>query len=243
MKCTKAQEWINLQMDGQLPARHVPLLQDHLGACAACRHYCDDLLVGRRLLQAPVAELSEHFEWNLQLRLNQVIREAAREISFPSRNPHAGLRRWLMRASLAFATGLAAVLAVAVLLPGRTDLLPPAGRPVAAEVGRSSRLPVKSDDVYGLFAGNRRRPLDAPYRALASSPDARGLQRQASLGSLGARANWTTMAEDHGVHRIRSLERDLEALRRHLEVRDRRIQTLEARLDSLRALAVDTARE
>lgn len=119
MKCNKAQEWISLQLDGQLAAQHVVVLQEHLDACADCRLYCDDLLVGRRMLMATTATLPDNFDWKLQLRLNQVMREAAREVRIPWRLPLTGWRRWISRAGFSAVLGLTAVLLVALVLPER----------------------------------------------------------------------------------------------------------------------------
>jgi hypothetical protein len=240
MKCNKAQEWISLQLDGQLAAQHVPVLQEHLGACADCRVYCDELLMGRRLLAAASAAPLDNFDWKLQLRLNHAMREAAREVRYPWGQPLAGWRRWLARAGVAAAFGLTAVLVVALVAPGRLAMAPDGGTSLAAGAERSPRLPVQPAAAAATpsltFLDGTRRPLDSAYRTLAGAQGF-GLQRQVS-GSGGL--SWSA-GGGRDPHRIRQLEQDLEAMRRHLGARERQIQALEAKLDSLGRLVVDRA--
>lgn len=239
MKCNKAQEWISLQLDGQLAAQHMLLLQAHLDACVECRRYCDDLLVGRRMLGATEPDLPEIFDWKLQLRLNQVLREAAREVKIPWQQPLAAWRRWFVRAGASAVVGLTAVLLLALVLP--SHLAPNTAADVQmAAADHILRVPVQAASPALSFLDATRRPLDLPYRA-NFQPSGLGLQRQASSGGGLVGMAWSATA-DRDLARIRQLEQDLEALRRHLSARERQIQLLEAKLDSLARQTVDRAR-
>ena len=239
MKCNKAQEWISLQMDGQLPAEHVPVLNEHLGGCAACRRYCDDLLAGRRLLVCTNPAPPDNFDWKLQLRLNHVLREAAREVSYPWPRPLAGWRRWMSRAGLSAAVGLGAVLALSMVVPGPTLFLQGQAQPQVAVAEGTPRLPFRSPEQRPQLFDNSRRPLDSQYAATAW-PQGFGVQRQTSVGGgLGQRL-WPVYGGEHEQVRIRLLEQDVQALRRLLNMRDRKLRLLEAKLDSLQRLTVDT---
>ena len=68
MRCNKAREFVSQELDAILPPDATGRLRDHLDACADCREYREDLLVGQRLFAATEPTLSENFEWKLQLR-------------------------------------------------------------------------------------------------------------------------------------------------------------------------------
>lgn len=243
MNCNKAQEWISLQMDGQLPAQHVPLLQEHLTGCAVCRLYCDEFLLGRRLLAAIDPVPPDNFDWKLQLRLNHAMREAAREIQFPWSRPPGRWRFWLSRAGLAAPLGLAAVMVLSLVLPTRT-LFVPADKPgQVAETERPLRLPYKETAQRLTLFDSSRRPLDSPFQTTSRQQGLSGVQRQVGAGSVLGQRTWSTGGSDLDLARVRQLEQNVEALRRVLNVRDRQIQLLEAKLDSLARLNVDTAKE
>jgi anti-sigma factor RsiW len=73
MFCRRARNWISLALDGALPPDRTVALTRHLESCPACREYERDLQTGRRLLAASAPQLSEGFEWRLQLRLSRTL--------------------------------------------------------------------------------------------------------------------------------------------------------------------------
>lgn len=114
MRCSKARDNLNLQLDAQLPPDATVDLRLHLDDCSACRAYHDDLLHGRRLLAATEPVLPENFDWKLQLRLNQVLRERAAETAYPWDEPVRDRWHWWRNFGAATSVGMAAVLALAV---------------------------------------------------------------------------------------------------------------------------------
>jgi hypothetical protein len=235
MKCNKAQEWMSLEMDGRLTPEHVPLLQQHLTACGACRGYRDELLVSRRLLRATTPTLPESFDWKLQLRLNRALREAAGQASYPLTQPAATWRRWFARAGVSATLGLAAVLALALFLPSMV-VAPPGGETVVASQQLTQRLPMQATPPAAPIFDTTRRPLDAGF-TMNRNTGGLGLQQSVSSSGLG-RTFWSG-ANERDLLRIRQLEQELEAMRRRLQARERQVMVLQARLDSLTAPAVD----
>lgn len=159
MRCGSAREWLSLAMDGQLPPDRTISLEKHLQQCAECHSYREDLQVGQRLLRATEPQLSENFEWRLQLKLNQTLREAARTAVLPWETRPTGLRRWFGSVGLATAGSLAAVLLVGLLV------LPPSGRlsPADSPGGSSfvsSEVPATPET--GTIGGDRGRIDDLP---------------------------------------------------------------------------------
>ena len=49
MRCNKAREFVSQELDAILPPDATGRLRDHLDACADCREYREDLLVGQPL--------------------------------------------------------------------------------------------------------------------------------------------------------------------------------------------------
>jgi hypothetical protein len=224
MRCKQVQEWIGLESDGQLAPDKVPRLEMHLEACLGCRTYRSDLRLGRRLLCATDAAPTEGFEWRMQLRLNNALKEAAREAVAPWPTVVPNWRRWFGTFVVSASLGISAVLACAIFLfsaPVRT-----LQNAVVAgdEFGR--RVPV---EMVQTPPGNE--ALDSSRRAL-TRPDVRGLgaiQRTVSLpsGSLsGIRWPTSTLQQQR-------LPQENEILRRRLAVAEDRSRKLQARLDSL----------
>ncbi len=244
MNCRKARQWISLERDGQLDPQHVTALQGHLQRCTDCQEYRSELGLGLRMLAATEPQLPETFDWKLQLRLSQALREAAREKAYPWPEESAGWRPWLGRAGLSAALGLAAVLAVAVVAPDRMAPVLGGEQVQVSVAAQSARLPLQDDPGAETLDDATRRPLDARLAgglsrlAGAGGPD---LQRRVSGAAL-RQPSWSG-DRDQDLLRILRLEQDLEALRRRLAARDRTIQTLQARLDSLTAQTVDRSRE
>ncbi|HOX26309.1 MAG TPA: zf-HC2 domain-containing protein [Candidatus Krumholzibacteria bacterium] len=241
MKCGKVQEWIGLEIDGQLAPEYVAPLAGHLEACARCREFRDDLRIGLRMLHATDPVLPDNFDWKLQLRLSQAMREAARDAAFPWQETGRGWRRWFTRAGVSAAFGLAAVLSIAMLAPARMapvlagDGVPAEDAAELATVDRALRLPIQTQPASSPLFGTSRRPLDPEYRGTFG---AGALRPVSSVGGLRGTA-WSGTNERDLV-RIRQLEQDLEAMRRRLNARERQVQLLEAKLDSITGEVVDT---
>lgn len=131
MRCNKAREGLSLEMDGRTPPDAAVALEQHLETCTDCREYRADLRLGRRLLSATEPELPENFDWKLQLRLNQTLKEAAGEVAYPWDDQRVDRWAWLRNFGAATAVGMAAVLTVAIFLG-------PSGTPQGADPGSES---------------------------------------------------------------------------------------------------------
>jgi hypothetical protein len=238
MKCNKAQEWISLELDGQLAPEHVPCLQDHLETCDDCRGYRADLQLGLRMLQATEPELPENFDWKLQLRLSQTLREATRDAAYPWQQVEHGWRRWFTRAGFSAALGMAAVLAISLLVPQALTpgLVATGGTPAALETMRIPVQDTQANAVGGLFDPSRR-PLETEFERNLD-PFAAGLQRRVSSNGGFGSAYWSGTNE-RDLLRIRHLEQENESLRRRLSIRERHLEVLKAKLDSLTGQPLD----
>lgn len=143
MRCKKAHEYLSLEMDGALPPAATVDLQEHLDACQECLEYRQEIHLGSRLLAATEPELSDNFDWKLQLRLNQTLKETAGEVAYPWTEQPADRWSWFRNFGTAAAMGLAAVLAVAVFL-GPLEQAPNPGSAVQSITLGSDRLPLES---------------------------------------------------------------------------------------------------
>ncbi|MEN8005512.1 MAG: zf-HC2 domain-containing protein [Candidatus Krumholzibacteriota bacterium] len=116
MRCQKVREYISLEMDELLPPAVTGDVTSHLDSCADCRDYREDLLLGRRALEATTPELSENFEWKLQLKLNQALQQSAGQAVYPWDEADPDKWGWFRNFGAAAAVGMAAVLALAMFL-------------------------------------------------------------------------------------------------------------------------------
>ena len=176
MRCKKAREYVNQDLDAILPPDATGKLQDHLDACDDCRTYREDLLVGQRLFAATEPTLSENFEWKLQLRLNRALQEAAGQTHYPWHEEKADRWLWWRNFGAATAVGLAAVLALAMVF-GPLDTSGSASRtpgPVAA----TDRLPLFQPSNGGLY-----RPAGRPVSLTGNQV---GAQRYLDSGWTGS---------------------------------------------------------
>ncbi len=149
MRCNKAQEYLSLELDGVLPPDATVQLTSHLDGCGDCREFREDLLMGRRILQATEPELPDNFDWKLQLRLNQALKETAGEVSYPWEEKPVDRYRWLRNFGSAAAVGMAAVLALAIFT-GPTDQSPmPAAYEQSVSFQGSDRLPLQQKYNFG----------------------------------------------------------------------------------------------
>ncbi len=181
MFCFMARKLISQEMDGMLPARKTRALEEHVGRCAACRAFREELDTGRRLLRATATEPSEAFAWTLQLKLNRALQGAAADNAVPWVDSARGSFGWFRSFALSSLAGVALTAAVAVwVLPLERSDLPAAGDSYRTEVASgASASPVT------MSAGDPdRRPLTtAPrYRSLLSGSNNPG--RAVSGGHL-----------------------------------------------------------
>jgi Putative zinc-finger len=150
MRCKKAQEYLGLDLDGVIPPDVTVEVTNHLDGCTDCREFREDLLLGRRILQATEPELPENFDWKLQLRLNQAIKETAGEVAYPWEEKPADRWRWWRNFGSAAAVGMAAVLALAIFTGPNTQptVFPVASVQQAPSLG-GDRLPLDQKYNFG----------------------------------------------------------------------------------------------
>lgn len=228
MRCKQIQSWIGLEADGQLAPDRVPHLERHLLDCEGCRDFRDDLRLGRRLIRATGAGPAEGFEWRLQLRLNNALKEAAGAAAAPWPGvTRPSWRPWFGTFGLSAGFGLAAVLATALFLaPAPTRVLQNA---VAENDGFGRRVPVET--AVTTPEPEPTGTLDLSRRAV-NRPDVRGLsgiQRTVSLPSRGLETGlW-----QGSTLQVQRLAQENEILRRRLAVAEEHGRMLQARLDSV----------
>lgn len=239
MRCRKAQEFLSLEMDGALPPDATVDLQEHLDSCPACREYRQEIHLGRRVLAATEPTLSENFDWKLQLRLNQALKETAGEVAYPWHEPGLDRWSWLRNFGTAAAMGLAAVLAVAVLTgpveqPGEpvTSTVPTAGFASDQRVFGSDRLPLDGRFSVGSRLGRPVGASSSPFQGLEPSRvETRFLDRGWSGQNL----------EDlRTINRLRAQNQKLGKMLFHTQ---RQLQLMRAQLDSTEENALDLGRE
>lgn len=234
MRCTKTREYISLDLDGQLPPDRAAGLTRHLDDCAECRGYREDLVAGRRLLAAGEPQLSENFEWRLQLRLNQTLAQAAAQALHPWQDERAVRGAWWRNFSAAAAVGMAAVLAVAMLVGPRAPqtVAPGAGAPFAA-AGRPA-------------PGGDRLDLDARaggWSGLGAVPGQRQVSSGQGAALLGERPAWLNRGWSYrSVDDLRNLtriEQENRQLRTQLNQMQRQLRGMQTQLDTARTPALD----
>lgn len=163
MRCNKAREYLSLEFDGGLPPDSTRQLSDHLDSCGDCREYRADLQMGQRILQATEPQLPDNFDWKLQLKLNQALKETVGDVAYPWEEAPSDRWRWFRNFGSAAAVGMAAVLALAIFF-GPTDQTP------NSDPTMMHQQPVTT-------MGNDRLPLDSKFNF------DRGLTRTVSSGS------------------------------------------------------------
>ncbi len=149
MRCNKAQEYLGLDLDGVLPPDATVQLTSHLDGCSECREFREDLLMGQRILKATEPELPENFDWKLQLRLNQALKETAGEVSYPWEEKTVDRLRWLRNFGSAAAVGMAAVLALAIFTGPSNQNPMPAAYEQSVSFQGSDRLPIQQKYDFG----------------------------------------------------------------------------------------------
>ena len=173
MRCSKARELISDALDARLDERGGLDLSHHLDGCPDCRRHQEVLERGQSLLRQDTVEPSANFEWKVQLKIQQALREKA-----AVDEPVGGWRFW--RPALASATGVAAVVLVFGAL-----VLPQTQNDPASDRGET--LPAAT-----LLAAERG-PADDIASAVEAEPDLSGAVRgkplriNAASGGFGIR--------------------------------------------------------
>lgn len=235
MRCSKAQEFISLDLDGQLPPEQAPGLTRHLDDCGGCRDYRADLVRGQRLLAASEPQLPENFEWRLQLKLNQTLTQAAARAGHPWHEREEERGAWWRNFGAAAAVGMAAVLALAMVVgPRSPQPVPVAGQQIVLPAGSQA-------------AGGDRLELDPR----ASGGPGLGFgttgQRQVSSGQPAALAGerpawldrgWTyrSLEDLRDISRVQAENRQL---RSQLFQMQRQLQGRQTQLDTTAIPALD----
>jgi len=157
MRCRQAEDYVGQELDGVLAPEITGELREHLDLCGKCQEYRNDLLLGQRLLAATEPELPENFDWRLQLKLNQLLQETVGEHHYPWHEQGHDRLGWWRNFSAATAVGMAAVLALAMLVgPFGLTVTGQHGPQVASENGSNTLAANDSQD---------RRPLVQPRSA------------------------------------------------------------------------------
>ncbi len=230
MRCNKAQEYLGLDLDGVLPPDATVELTSHLDSCGDCREFREDLLLGRRILQATDPELPDNFDWKLQLRLNQAIKETAGEVAYPWEEKPADRWRWWRNFGSAAAVGMAAVLALAII-SGPTSQL--------------TSVPVVQEQAIPSLGGDRL-PLQQKYNF--GSGFGRPVSRDGlSLNSRSAKRfqlenGWSGRAVQD-LRTIQSLKEKNFRLNRMLLETQRQNSWMRARLDTTNGMPLDLGEE
>ncbi len=235
MRCSKAQEYLSLELDGMLPPGATAKLSEHLDACGDCREYREDLQLSQRFLAATEPELPDNFDWKLQLRLNQSLKEAAGEAAYPWEEKRQDRGSWFRNFGTAAAFGAAAVLALAVFLgPGMRS-----GTPETAIPGQG---PVLFQDNPVASLGNDRLPLDPALNfggsGFARTVSGAPLQRTSGGRNLMLKQGWTGR-DLRDWHTISNLRRENMRLNQLLRDVQHDNQLLRAKLDTSTAGTLD----
>lgn len=227
MRCNKAREFLSLELDGIVPPDSTVELAQHLDACAECAEYRTDLILGQRLLAATEPELPENFDWKLQLRLSQTLREAAGEVAFPWEEKSRDTWSWLRNFGAATAVGMAAILSFAVFMgPTGTatgPLVESGGGPRSSQVAdeTSDRLPLaRLSGWNGFGAGNTRQ---TPVAGMSMAPT--------SSSRLSLDNNWSggNLEDLQTITRLRMENRQLSSA---LLQAQRQLRQVKAQLDT-----------
>jgi len=239
MRCNKAQEYVNQELDAVLPPDRTGKLRDHLDACHGCQQYRTDMLLGQRLLAATEPVLPDNFDWKLQLKLKQTLTQAVGEVQYPWSEKTTDRWLWLRNFGAATAVGLAAVLALAMVF-GPVDSVPTKATP-------TSRLAAADESVTPLIATSDRRSLfqqgsGGLYRTgaprLVSTYDSRGL---VTAGSV-VNSHWSGPSTAD-LQLISHLRRQNDQLRMQLNQYQRAAASLRAQLDTSTAEPLDLQQE
>lgn len=241
MRCQKVREYISQEMDELLPPAATGDLTNHLDSCADCREYREDLLLGRRAMAATTPELSDNFEWKLQLKLNQTLQQTAGQTAYPWDEADPDKWRWFRNFGAAAAVGMAAVLALAMFLG------PVGGPGESGTTGINGNSPGLTQTTNGGAGGSDRLPLfggRSPNRGLYSS----GIQQPVSGGGMNRSSGnifdrgWS----GHNVNDLKTIQGLMiqnNLLNRRLSLQQKEIMGIRAQLDTIDANALNLEQE
>jgi hypothetical protein len=116
MRCSKARELISDSLDSRLDESRGLELSRHLDDCADCRTHESVLQAGQALLRQDLVEPSENFEWKVQLKIQQALRDKV-----VAEEPLTGWRFWRPALASASSVALVVVMAGAFLLSQDSD--------------------------------------------------------------------------------------------------------------------------
>jgi hypothetical protein len=106
MRCNKARELISDALDARLDESKGLELSEHLATCSDCMTHQTVLARGQALLREEMVEPPENFEWKVQLKIQQALRDQA-----VAEEPLSGWKFW--RPALASAASVALLVVVA----------------------------------------------------------------------------------------------------------------------------------
>ena len=238
MRCNKARDYISQEMDEHLPPDVTVDLAEHLDSCADCLEYREDLLFGRRAMNATVPDLPDNFDWKLQLKLNRTLQHTAGETAYPWAESDQDKWRWFRNFGAAAAVGMAAVLALAMFI-GPTDAIREEGPAVSggasSGVVNSTAGGVGSSDRLPLFLNQSRR--GGLYGPGIQRPVAAGVSSRPSSGGVLDRG-WSghEMEDLHTIQRLRNQNTQMNRL---LFKQQQVIRGMRAQLDTIDTSALD----
>ena len=131
MNCNKFQQWLSLDMDGELSASHSTLLQEHLESCPACRRLKEEWgMLGQHLRESTVAPAqTPEAAWADVHRAIRLVGDAGRKAE--SLSVFGARLRWI-------GAGLTAVAALFVAFILVRPMMEGGVRPAAAVAQRAS---------------------------------------------------------------------------------------------------------
>jgi hypothetical protein len=156
MRCKKARELISDSLDARLDESKGLGLSEHLAACADCRTHQSVLHQGQGLLRQELIEPSDNFEWKVQLKIQQALRDKVM-----ADEPLTGWKFWRPALASAVSVALLVMVAGGVLLT-RDDATGPRlqASPAADLAGvQSAALEVAARAEPDLSGAVRSKPL------------------------------------------------------------------------------------
>jgi hypothetical protein len=163
MKCSDVRLLISTSMDETLAEYERAGLARHLASCADCVQYQSQLAQGHELLRSHLAAPAVNFEWKVQLKIQQALREAAARRESPPRQ-----RFWLPVGASALVVAAVVVLVGGAWILGRTSL--PGGLdPSAGKVTNSDTPRVAQQSPAPGGGGRAEQARPAPARPQSRS--------------------------------------------------------------------------
>lgn len=243
MRCNNAQEYLSLKIDGVLPPEKAGKLELHLEECSDCREFYEDLVLGLRMLAATEPDLPENFDWKLQLKLNQALKDAVGETTYPWEERSSSRLRWFQNFGAAAAVGMAAVLALAIFAgptltgsdssPGRTLNTRPtvaAGVPWQGGNREASGDRLSLQPMFqssgGLYGGGSQHSVSSAIPGMT----------RAGSSSLNRALQGSNLKEQRTIKNLRS---QLQYQNRILYQYQQEVKSLRAHLDTTGNMGVD----